>query len=171
MQTLLAVLLSLVLSGAARAEEAAGAPAAPAPPVAPDSLAAALPEPAAELYPLERCPITGNLLGSMGDPIVMVVHGMTVQLCCAHCEQATRDREDEIRRAVVKALVKRDGPDYPLTTCLACGSALPKKPLNLVWGSTLLRVDSEACAAGLAEHGAKWALAVRRARAGAPATP
>ena len=120
---------------------------------------------APESYPLTRCPVSGSPLGGMGNPIVVEVEGMTVQLCCASCSEDAPKRSAEIRKALVKALVKRDGGSYPLASCVACGQALPAKPIELVHGSTLIRVDQEACAAELAEHGAAWSLQVRQARA------
>ncbi|MCA9293155.1 MAG: hypothetical protein KDA20_05015 [Phycisphaerales bacterium] len=37
-------------------------------------------------YPLDTCPVSGGKLGSMGDPVEMVVGGRLVRLCCASCE-------------------------------------------------------------------------------------
>ncbi len=37
-------------------------------------------------YPLDTCPVGGGALGSMGDPVEMVVAGRLVRLCCAMCE-------------------------------------------------------------------------------------
>jgi hypothetical protein len=36
-------------------------------------------------YPLEVCPLSGEKLGSMGDPIEVVVAGRLVRLCCEGC--------------------------------------------------------------------------------------
>jgi hypothetical protein len=36
------------------------------------------------------CPVTGNLLGSMGPPVSVTVHGQTVRLCCEACEGRLR---------------------------------------------------------------------------------
>ncbi len=42
----------------------------------------------------EVCPVTGAKLGSMGDPVKVVVKGQTVFLCCAHCEDAIKKDPD-----------------------------------------------------------------------------
>ena len=45
------------------------------------SLAADAPKP----YPLKTCIISGEKLGSMGKPAVLVVEGQEVQFCCKNC--------------------------------------------------------------------------------------
>lgn len=158
---LLALLLPRTLCAAIESTTApdAAVPAVEAAPVA--APLAATPE----TYALKTCPISGDELGGMGDPIVLDVKGLTVQVCCAHCEGPVKEQIGAIRKSITKALVTRDGPSYPLTTCVACGKPLPKKPINLVHGSTLIRVDQEICAAELAGQGAAWSLQVRQARA------
>ncbi len=37
------------------------------------------------------CPVSGQLLGSMGEPIKLEVEGREVWICCAGCESALRD--------------------------------------------------------------------------------
>ncbi len=36
-------------------------------------------------YPLETCLVTGEKLGSMGDPFVFKYQGKTVKFCCSSC--------------------------------------------------------------------------------------
>jgi YHS domain-containing protein len=36
-------------------------------------------------YPLKTCIVTGNELGSMGDPITEVYQGQQVKFCCKAC--------------------------------------------------------------------------------------
>ena len=36
-------------------------------------------------YPKDTCIVTGNKLGSMGDPITMVHEGQEVKFCCKPC--------------------------------------------------------------------------------------
>ena len=36
-------------------------------------------------YPLDTCIVSGNRLGSMGDPITRVHDGQEVKFCCAPC--------------------------------------------------------------------------------------
>lgn len=43
-----------------------------------------------EKYPLSVCVVTGEKLGSMGDPHVIEYEGRMVKFCCAHCEKTFR---------------------------------------------------------------------------------
>lgn len=43
-----------------------------------------------ERYPLQTCIVSGEGLGSMGDPHEVVVAGRLVRLCCAGCEEELR---------------------------------------------------------------------------------
>lgn len=45
-----------------------------------DSLAAGV-----KPYPLDACIVSGEKLGSMGDPFVLVHEGQQVKFCCEHC--------------------------------------------------------------------------------------
>ncbi len=166
-QPVVPLLLTLVLACGLRAQLTAESPVVEPIVTAPDSAAIAGPALEPEVYPLTHCLITGAPLGSMGEVVQLDLHGLSVQLCCAHCDEEAREREDLFRKTITKALLKRDGPDYPLRDCLACGQPLPRKPLPLVQGSTLLLVDTEACAARLAAEGGAWAQTVRAAQAAA----
>ena len=41
-------------------------------------------------YPLTTCVVSGEPLGSMGDPIVINYEGTTVKFCCGGCEDDFR---------------------------------------------------------------------------------
>lgn len=64
--------LSLALASCSKQETVAEIPAA--------ETAAAKP------YPLEVCLVSGEELGSMGDPVVIVHEGQTIQFCCDNCQ-------------------------------------------------------------------------------------
>ena len=36
-------------------------------------------------YPMKTCPVSGEELGSMGDPVIVEHEGTTVKLCCKSC--------------------------------------------------------------------------------------
>ena len=36
-------------------------------------------------YPLTTCVVSGEKLGSMGDPVIVTHEGTEVRLCCASC--------------------------------------------------------------------------------------
>ncbi|MCK6479187.1 MAG: hypothetical protein L6R43_03260 [Planctomycetes bacterium] len=74
---------ALLLSAAALA--GCGAEPAPAPPP-PTPAGGAPAAPAA--YPLDTCPVSGEKLGSMGDPVVVKHGDVEVRLCCRGCLKA-----------------------------------------------------------------------------------
>lgn len=39
----------------------------------------------AKAYPLDWCIVTGEKLGSMGDPVSRTYQGREVKFCCKHC--------------------------------------------------------------------------------------
>lgn len=49
-----------------------------------DSTASA-PAAAGKTYPLEVCLVSGEKLGSMGEPHVITYEGQQVKFCCEHC--------------------------------------------------------------------------------------
>lgn len=123
---------------------------------------------APEAYPLTTCPISGETLGEMGDPVSIDLDGVEVRLCCDTCVKKARARSAEVEALVRDALVARDGASYPLAECASCGMALKEgKALDLVHGSTLVKVCGEMCRGSFAENGAELAKKVRQARAAA----
>lgn len=41
----------------------------------------------AKPYPLQVCPVSGEKLGEMGDPVVFVHQGQEIKLCCKNCRK------------------------------------------------------------------------------------
>lgn len=81
-----ALMLTLVAcdGGSESTPTPAGPPAIPAvpatQPATPDAASSK-----ADGYPIDVCILSGEKLGSMGDPIVMNHEGTEVRLCCAGC--------------------------------------------------------------------------------------
>jgi len=99
-----------------------------------------------ESYPWTTCPISGQKLGSMGDPYSIELEGLTVRLCCDGCEKKARARAAEITADLRKAVIERDSRDYPLEECLTCGMHLKDgRGLDMVHGSTMVRLCGEMC--------------------------
>jgi hypothetical protein len=43
--------------------------------------------PTTKPYPLSTCVVSGEKLGSMGDPVVFIHQGREVKFCCSNCEK------------------------------------------------------------------------------------
>ena len=65
-----------------------------------------------ERYPLQTCVVSGEQLGSMGDPHEVVIAGRLVRLCCAGCEEELRAKPLEHLPALDEAW-KRQGMPAP----------------------------------------------------------
>ena len=61
------------------------------------TLTAVTAEMAQEVYPLDKCPVSGEKLGSMGDPHVMDLDGITVKLCCDRCVGEATANKDTLK--------------------------------------------------------------------------
>ena len=48
----------------------------------------------------KTCPVTGNLLGSMGVPPKVVVKGRTVFLCCDGCEEDLKKEPEKYLKKI-----------------------------------------------------------------------
>lgn len=46
----------------------------------------AAPTTQASAYPLTTCPVSGEKLGAMGDPVIISYQGREVRFCCSNCE-------------------------------------------------------------------------------------
>ena len=51
-------------------------------------------------YPIKTCVVSGEELGSMGDPIVLVHEGTTVKLCCEGCKEDFEADPDKFLKIV-----------------------------------------------------------------------
>jgi len=74
------IAIAAALLIAAQALSACTAETEPAPVTAPAPAPAAAGE-----YPLATCPVSGEPLGSMGDPVKVSFEGVEVRLCCKNC--------------------------------------------------------------------------------------
>lgn len=65
-------------------------------------LAKLSPEDAASAEKQHFCPVSGEMLGSMGAPIKVDVRGESVWICCDGCKQKVLDNPDEYLAKVHK---------------------------------------------------------------------
>jgi hypothetical protein len=49
-----------------------------------------------------KCPVSGEVLGSMGTPIKVMVKDKPIFICCKSCEKAVHDKPDEMLQKVEK---------------------------------------------------------------------
>jgi len=82
-------------------------------------------------YPMETCLVSGEKLGSMGEPVEFVHEGREVRLCCKGCR---KDFDADSAKWMAKVdeaakLVRA----YPLKTCVVSGEELGSMGKPVVW--------------------------------------
>jgi len=140
-----------------------------APPVAAPSALEAVGDP----YTLATCPVSGEPLGSMGDPIDLVVDGRAVKLCCSGCARRMKSEPAKYFASVDKQLIAEQKPYYPLTTCIISGDPLVETgedaAQDVIVGNRLFRVCCDGCVPKLKRDAVKHLVtldaAVRKAQA------
>ena len=105
-------------------------------------LAAQLPS-----YPAMACPVTGEVLGSMGEPANYVSHGRLVRFCCSGCEKKFESSPATYFATIDAAITAEQVPRYPLDTCPIDGAKLGSRgePVDHVDGTKLVRFCRSAC--------------------------
>ena len=98
-------------------------------------------------YPLGTCVVSGEALGSMGEPIEYVHNNRLVRLCCAMCEPTIEKNPGEYMEKLDGAYADAQRESYPLDTCVVSGEELGSmgEPVELVAGDTLVRLCCEGC--------------------------
>ncbi len=82
-------------------------------------------------YPLETCVVSDEKLGSMGDPVVVVIGDQEVQLCCKSCKKDLESNQ-QANLAKIDAAWKKVKP-YPLSGCIVSDEKLdPEMAVGLV---------------------------------------
>ena len=100
-----------------------------------------------ESYPLETCAVSGEPLGSMGDPIEYVHGTRLVRMCCKCCVKGFKKNPKEHMAKINAALMAKQRPSYPTEVCLVSGEPLTAmgEPIELLHGTKLVRLCCKGC--------------------------
>lgn len=97
-------------------------------------------------YPLEKCPISGEKLGGMGEPVDKVVGMRLVRLCCKNCVGKVEGDPEPTLGKLNKAYIASQKAAYGVTVCPVSNHALEEgKAVDALYGTTLVRLCSEEC--------------------------
>lgn len=118
-------------------------------------------------YPLTTCVISGKELGSMGEPIDIVVDNTLVRLCCKGCVKPATTNAAKTIEKINAAIIEKQGQDYPLTDCPVSKHALGEMGdvINVVHKGTLIKLCCEGCVKGVAKDGDAIVAKIKEARA------
>ncbi len=107
-------------------------------------------------YPLNNCPVSSEGLGSMGEPINLVVQNRLVRLCCSGCKKSAVKDFDSVKKKLDDAVVEKQLPSYGPKTCLVSGDDLGEDAVNYVHGTTLVRFCCNECTKAFEKNPQKY---------------
>jgi YHS domain-containing protein len=100
------------------------------------------------VYPLETCAVSGDKLGSMGEPVDLVYEGRLVRLCC---NMHLKDFQAAPAKYIAKldaAAIARQKTKYQLQNCVVSGEKLDGsmgKSIDYVYAGRLVRLCCKGC--------------------------
>jgi len=100
-----------------------------------------------DAYPLGKCFVSGQKLGSMGEPVVLLHEGRELRFCCKGCVGMFKRDPKRYLSKLDATVVKDQLPFYPLRKCLVSGEKLGGmgEPVNLVYKNRLIRLCCKGC--------------------------
>ena len=99
------------------------------------------------LWPLNSCPISGEAMGSMGDPIDFVLGTRYVKLCCKGCLKGVKKDPAAFLLKLDKLVMPELVKTYPIKTCVVSGEELGSmgESLDMMYGHRLVRLCCKGC--------------------------
>ena len=99
------------------------------------------------IYPTKVCVVSDEELGSMGDPIDMMVGNRLVRLCCKSCIAKLEKDPAGTMKLVDAAIVKAQKATYPTKECVVSGEPLGAMgdPIDMVVAGRLIRLCCKGC--------------------------
>lgn len=91
-------------------------------------------------YTLDTCPVSGEKLGGMGDPVVRVYDNREVRFCCSGCIEDFEHDPQKFWSQIDAGIVDQQLVHYPITTCIVTGEKLSDDTVNLVHNNRLVRL-------------------------------
>ena len=111
-------------------------------------------------YPLDTCMISGDKLGGdMGKAVDLIYKNRLVRFCCNDC---VKDFQKDPAKYIAKldaAVIAKQGPSYPITTCMVSGDKLGGdmgKPVDQVVGNRLVRFCCADCPKDFSKNPLKY---------------
>jgi len=113
-----------------------------------------------DAFTLTTCPVSGEALGSMGEPIALTVEGRQVKLCCKGCVKRMKAEPAKYLEKVDEALVADQLRVYPSKTCIVSDEPLVEDGEdigeNVIVGNRLFRTCCGMCAKKLKKDPARY---------------
>jgi len=114
-------------------------------------------------YTLTTCAVSGKELGSMGEPITLLIEGREAKLCCKGCIKRMKTEPAKYFAKVDEALIADQLRIYPIKTCIVSGEPLVEASedsedaaVNIIVGNRLFRVCCNMCATKVQKDPTKY---------------
>lgn len=111
-------------------------------------LDAAIVEKEKPTYSAATCPVSGQKLGAMGEPVDKVIGNRLVRFCCDGCPAKYEADPAKYGTKLDEAIIAAQKDKYPLDTCLVSGEKLGGdmgKPIDIVVENRLVRLCCSGC--------------------------
>jgi len=117
-------------------------------------------------YPIDTCIVTGQALGSMGDPVEYVYNNRLIRFCCDSCIPRFEKDPKPFLEKLDKGVIEKQRKNYPLETCVVSGGKLGSmgEPVELVIGNRLIRLCCASCEKDIRKEPAKYLKKINEAR-------
>lgn len=103
----------------------------------------------ADLFPLDKCVVSGHGLKDMGEPFVKVYGNRAIKLCCEGCAEGFAADPAKFLAEIDAAAIEKQLPTYPATTCPVSGKPLGDGAKNVVFAGRLVRFCCGGCPGSL----------------------
>jgi len=99
------------------------------------------------IYPTAVCIVSDEKLGSMGEPLDMIVGNELIRLCCESCTTKLQKDPAGTMKLIDTAIIKAQKATYPLTECVISGEPLGTMgaPVDQVVAGRLVRLCCAGC--------------------------
>ncbi|MCB2156780.1 hypothetical protein KQI84_18030 [bacterium] len=114
-------------------------------------------------YPLKTCVVSGEELGSMGEPLMRVYDNRLVEFCCGGCIKTFEADPEAYFEKIDNAVIAQQKDSYPLKTCVVTGEPLPAEPIMVVSGTQLVELCCPACKKAVKADPAKYVAKIHEA--------
>jgi Cu(I)/Ag(I) efflux system membrane fusion protein len=99
-----------------------------------------------DLYTLNTCPVSGEELGGMGEPLVKVIEGREVRFCCGSCVKGFVNDPGKAEELDKKLIADQDA-HYPSDKCVNSGADLNDSAVVFIAGNREFKTCCNKCAA------------------------
>lgn len=111
-----------------------------------------------DVYSLDVCPVSGEKLGAMGDPIQINYEGRDIRFCCAGCPKQFKADPAKFIAKIDALMIEQQKKFYALRTCPVTGSELGSMgdPIDKIHNNRLVRYCCAGCEKTFTEDPSKY---------------